>query len=150
MSANNVCPICNEPVIYKTVMHPIVGVPIETNVYIDRDGNACHPACKGVNLDLTVCEDCGTEYNHVDYWSCPTCRPLTVYYAVTCAACGQHMSEDEEAHWGHEPGCLALTNPADYEGCECDIYYHPACCPDCECYEDSGEDWNFADAVTWY
>lgn len=65
---------------------------------------------------------------------------LRVYYPVVCSVCGQGMSEDEEAHWGHESECLASTNPDEWEGCECDLYHHPRCCPDAHCDRGVGED----------
>jgi hypothetical protein len=43
-----------------------------------------------------------------------------------CDHCGKNFTESEwdNRDTGHEPGCAG-------EGCDCDLVYHAACCPDC-------------------
>ena len=70
-----ICPVCNKPIIHETVNHPIVGIPIVTNVYLDRKGNEYHLACKVVptsndNLDFDdvkfYCNVCDVEIDDGD------------------------------------------------------------------------------------
>lgn len=48
-----------------------------------------------------------------------------------CDGCGLPFSEDEwdERHTEHEPECPARADSEVW--CECDLNYHPGCCPDC-------------------
>ena len=54
-----------------------------------------------------------------------------------CAGCNKVFTEKElgETHWGHEQDCpnhddAYLRNHM--LECDCDLWYHPQCCPDCK------------------
>lgn len=57
-----------------------------------------------------------------------------------CDGCGKPFTIREWADrcTPHEPGCPNADDEAEYtDGCDCDLNYHAACCP--ECTEDESE-----------
>lgn len=61
---------------------------------------------------------------------------------IICAACGLPITgEDyEDRVWGHEPDCLANTDPEAWQECGCDLEYHWDCAPEEECTEEPWPD----------
>lgn len=52
---------------------------------------------------------------------------------VLCATCGLPLDPQDQAnHIGHEPNCPYYGREVDDDGgCDCDLHYHPDCCPEC-------------------
>ena len=52
-----------------------------------------------------------------------------------CAGCGKVIEDDEVSHWGHEPDCPNFNRKYRLSHnvvCDCDLHYHPECCPECK------------------
>jgi len=53
---------------------------------------------------------------------------------IVCFVCKGIIPLADDAHWNHKPDCPLHCGNGDIEdqyGCECDLYSHPECCPDC-------------------
>lgn len=48
-----------------------------------------------------------------------------------CDVCGQPIDPDGGYCWGHEEDCPRREDPDAAEGCDCDLNWHEACCPEC-------------------
>ena len=65
-----------------------------------------------------------------------------------CAICNQPISSVSAAHMGHRERCPMYGKDLDDEiepDCDCEVYYHPECCP--ECNDDGGSGCCEFDAV---
>jgi hypothetical protein len=54
-----------------------------------------------------------------------------------CDGCGKEFTAEEEisSHWGHEPDCPNFDESyleTHMLECDCDLWYHPQCCPNCK------------------
>jgi hypothetical protein len=57
-----------------------------------------------------------------------------------CDACEEPIIENDYCD-GHRDGCPNYHGYDDDDGgCDCDIHYHPECCPVCNAMEDAAED----------
>ncbi len=65
-----------------------------------------------------------------------------------CGVCGLPLDpQDQDNHMGHEDTCPHYGKEmAGDDGCTCEVYYHPDCCPECNdsrglCEADGNWDW---------
>lgn len=58
---------------------------------------------------------------------------------LACDACGETIYEDNYCD-GHRDGCANYHGYVADVPCDCDIHYHPECCPVCNAMEEDAAD----------
>lgn len=60
-----------------------------------------------------------------------------------CAVCNEPITDTSDPDlccWGHEENCPRFTDPDAETLCDCEVYWHPDCCPVCNGPEKSEEE----------